>query len=173
LLAVRHSFEVSDRSRTTHSLLNAWWLVLCRYKQADKSNRTQAWTRTFQVLSVIRLETKCSSVLRFLCNTDCSSHVPWYKMTVFWDVSQCSIVEMTDVSDVLTASIIRSHRTSEISVNFHETTRRSIPELFFKPVDVWEPEISQYSNSLKHNSVYIPVEVLVDIVWKLNCEVEI
>jgi hypothetical protein len=31
------------------------------------------------------------------------------KMTVFWDVAPCSLVDFTDVSDVLAASII-THR---------------------------------------------------------------
>jgi hypothetical protein len=30
------------------------------------------------------------------------------KMTVFWDVARCSLVEVTDVSEVLAASIIRT-----------------------------------------------------------------
>jgi len=42
------------------------------------------------------------------------------------------MLKLTDVSEVLTASIIRAMmevvRTSETSVNFNETTRRYIPE---------------------------------------------
>jgi hypothetical protein len=30
------------------------------------------------------------------------------KVTVFWDVAPCSIVKITDVSEVLTASIVRA-----------------------------------------------------------------
>jgi hypothetical protein len=49
------------------------------------------------------------------------------KMAVFWNVSPCSLVELTNVSDVLTASIIRAMMIvlvmvaisiSETSVNF-------------------------------------------------------
>jgi hypothetical protein len=58
-------------------------------------------------------------------------------MTVFWNVAPCSLVDVTDVSEVLAASIIRavSHHSdgeaaciSEMSVNFYQTTRRNIPE---------------------------------------------
>jgi hypothetical protein len=38
-------------------------------------------------------------------------------MAVFWDVAPCSLVEVTDVSEVLAAS-----------VNFYQTTRRNILE---------------------------------------------
>jgi hypothetical protein len=55
------------------------------------------------------------------------------KMTVFWDVAPVVWWKFTDVSDVLTASVIRAHRpddgdnsTSETSVNFHHTTQRNI-----------------------------------------------
>lgn len=45
------------------------------------------------------------------------------KMTVFWDVSLCSLVEMTGVSEVHTAPIIRTLTEvvsiSEISVSFY------------------------------------------------------
>jgi hypothetical protein len=45
----------------------------------------------------------------------------------------CSLVNFTDVSEVLTASIIRAimmeaASTYETSVNFYQTTRRNIPE---------------------------------------------
>jgi hypothetical protein len=43
---------------------------------------------------------------------------------------------MTDVSDILAASIITGHRTSETSVNFYGIARRSIPEVFFIPAAV-------------------------------------
>jgi hypothetical protein len=57
---------------------------------------------------------------------------------VFWDVAPCCHVELTDVSEACTASIIRAMiavvmgagRTSETSVNFTVTTRRYIPEDF-------------------------------------------
>jgi hypothetical protein len=50
-------------------------------------------------------------------------------MTLFWVVAQCSLVEVSDVSAVLAASIIRvmitlmmeAVNTSEISVNFYQT----------------------------------------------------
>jgi hypothetical protein len=61
------------------------------------------------------------------------------KMTVFWDVASCSLVEVTDVSEVLTASItvlmmkvvavmMEVVRTSEKSVNLYQTTRRNTPK---------------------------------------------
>jgi hypothetical protein len=54
-------------------------------------------------------------------------------MTVFWDVAPCSLVEVTDVSEVLTASIfialmMEVVSTSKTSVNFYQTTRHNIPE---------------------------------------------
>jgi hypothetical protein len=45
---------------------------------------------------------------------------------MFWDVALRSIVE-TDVSDVLTTSIIKA-MAPETSVNFYETTRPTISE---------------------------------------------
>jgi hypothetical protein len=55
------------------------------------------------------------------------------KMTVFWDVVHCSVVEIVRASEVLTASIIRelmmeAVSVSETSVSFYETARRNIPE---------------------------------------------
>jgi S-formylglutathione hydrolase FrmB len=45
-------------------------------------------------------------------------------MTAFWDKAQCSLMEMTDVSDVLTASIIKvmmgAISTSGKSVSFYQ-----------------------------------------------------
>jgi len=47
---------------------------------------------------------------------------------VFWDVVPCSLVQKTDVSDVLTAPhhfnvlVIKELSTSETSVNFYRTT---------------------------------------------------
>jgi hypothetical protein len=44
------------------------------------------------------------------------------KFRVFWDVASCSTVLLTDVSEVLTASVVRAMieavRTSETSINF-------------------------------------------------------
>jgi hypothetical protein len=54
------------------------------------------------------------------------------KMAVFWVVAPCSLVEVTDVSEVLAASIIRvmmeAASTSELSVNCYQTTWRYNPE---------------------------------------------
>jgi hypothetical protein len=57
------------------------------------------------------------------------------KVAVFWVIAQCSLVEGTDVSEVLTVSIIRiidlimeTASTSEISVNFYQTARRNNPK---------------------------------------------
>jgi hypothetical protein len=47
------------------------------------------------------------------------------KMTVFWDVAPCSIVEI-NVCNI--ALMMEAVSTSETSVNFYETTRRKIPE---------------------------------------------
>jgi hypothetical protein len=65
-------------------------------------------------------------------------------MAVFWVVAPCSLVEVTNVSEVLAASIIRAlvnfyqttlialmveaARTSETLVNFYRTARRYNPE---------------------------------------------
>jgi hypothetical protein len=54
-------------------------------------------------------------------------------MAVFWDVTPCSLVEMTDVSEVLTFSIIiallmEAVSTSETSVTFYHSTRCNISE---------------------------------------------
>jgi hypothetical protein len=45
------------------------------------------------------------------------------KMAVFWVVASCSLAKFTDVSEVLAASII----TSEMPVNFYQTTQRNNP----------------------------------------------
>jgi hypothetical protein len=54
------------------------------------------------------------------------------KMAVFWVVAPCSVVEVTGVSEVLAASIIRAMmeaaRTSEMLVNVYQTIRRNNPE---------------------------------------------
>jgi predicted permease len=54
-------------------------------------------------------------------------------MVVFWVLAPCSLVEFTNVSEVLAASIIRAMmmgaaRISETLLNFHQTTRRYNPE---------------------------------------------
>jgi hypothetical protein len=56
-------------------------------------------------------------------------------LAAFWGVAPSGLVEVTGVSGVLTASIIRAmtvvmeaKNTSETSVNFYQTTRRDIPE---------------------------------------------
>jgi hypothetical protein len=62
------------------------------------------------------------------------------KMTVFWIVAPCSLVEASDVSEVLAASIIRAMMeavitlimeatsTSVTSVNFYQATRHDNTE---------------------------------------------
>jgi hypothetical protein len=63
------------------------------------------------------------------------------KWRVFWNVALCSHVDVDDVLEVRTASIIRTMNedafialmtvavlTSETSVNFNLTTRRYVPE---------------------------------------------
>jgi hypothetical protein len=55
------------------------------------------------------------------------------KMAVFWDVAPCVWERLTDVSEVLTASIIialmmETVSTSEPSVSIYQTTWRNIPE---------------------------------------------
>jgi hypothetical protein len=55
------------------------------------------------------------------------------KMTAFWDIAPCSLVEVDRCFKVLTASIIiammmKAVSTSEMLVNFYETTRHNIPE---------------------------------------------
>jgi hypothetical protein len=46
------------------------------------------------------------------------------KMTVFWDVAPCSLVEVS----LLIALMMEAESTSETSVNFYQTTRRNNPE---------------------------------------------
>jgi hypothetical protein len=54
------------------------------------------------------------------------------KFRVFWDVAPCSHIELTDVSEVRTASVIGyddgGRRTSKMSVNFNVSSRRYIQE---------------------------------------------
>jgi hypothetical protein len=47
------------------------------------------------------------------------------KVTVFWDVAMCSLVE------TMVALMMETVRTSETSVSFHQTTQRNIPEVIF------------------------------------------
>jgi hypothetical protein len=47
------------------------------------------------------------------------------KMTVFWDVTPCSLVK---VYRRFIDLIMEAENTSETSVNFYQTTRRNIPE---------------------------------------------
>jgi hypothetical protein len=57
------------------------------------------------------------------------------KITVFWDVAPCSLVE-TD------RPMMEAVNTSETSVNFYETTRRSIPEgCYFHTFICWNANI--------------------------------
>jgi hypothetical protein len=55
-------------------------------------------------------------------------------MTAFCDTAPCGSYKLTDVSEVLTVSIIalimEAINISETLVNFYETTRRNIPERF-------------------------------------------
>jgi hypothetical protein len=44
------------------------------------------------------------------------------KVTAFWDIAPCISYKLTDVSGLITASMIRAID------NFYETTWRSIPE---------------------------------------------
>jgi hypothetical protein len=55
------------------------------------------------------------------------------KMAVFWVGAPCSTVKLTDVSEVLTLSIMRvimteAASTSETSVDSHQSTLRTNPE---------------------------------------------
>jgi hypothetical protein len=55
------------------------------------------------------------------------------KMSVLWDISLHSLIEFTEVSEVLTASIIRVMRVKGVSipetmVNFYQNTWHTIPE---------------------------------------------
>jgi hypothetical protein len=59
-------------------------------------------------------------------------------MAAFWVVALCNLVEVTDVSEVLAASIIRAmmvESTSETSENFYQTTWRCNPEDNHLPTD--------------------------------------
>jgi hypothetical protein len=58
------------------------------------------------------------------------------KMIVFWAFAPCSSQKLTDILEVITASIIRvmmmeAVSTSETTVNFHETAWCKIPEESF------------------------------------------
>jgi hypothetical protein len=54
------------------------------------------------------------------------------KFGVFWEVGQCSLIGVSDVSELRTASIIMAMMeavcTSETSVHSNETIRRHIPK---------------------------------------------
>jgi hypothetical protein len=54
------------------------------------------------------------------------------KMTAFWNIALCSLVEVDrrfrGVEGPLIALMMEAMIISETSVNVHETTRRSIPE---------------------------------------------
>jgi hypothetical protein len=54
-------------------------------------------------------------------------YLPSVKMTVFWDVAPCSLVELYRHfrgADLM----MEAASASETSVNFYQTTRRNIPE---------------------------------------------
>jgi hypothetical protein len=68
------------------------------------------------------------------------------KMTVFWDGSPCSLVEVyrcfrgACYDELLIALMMETASTSETSINFYQTTRRNIPEdshLHFATVRTW------------------------------------
>jgi hypothetical protein len=63
------------------------------------------------------------------------------KMTVFWDVAPCSLVE---IDRRFRGAMMEAVTTSETSVNFYQTTRHNIPE---------DSRI-QDSNSRKYGSIY-------------------
>jgi hypothetical protein len=65
------------------------------------------------------------------------------KMTDFWDVAPFIFVELTDVSDVLTA-FTSGRSPCETSVSFYETTRNNIPDDIFTLVTVRTSDITQY-----------------------------
>jgi hypothetical protein len=50
------------------------------------------------------------------------------KMAVVWIVTLCSLVEFTDVSEVLAALMMEAASTCDTSVNFYQTTQRNNPE---------------------------------------------
>jgi hypothetical protein len=52
------------------------------------------------------------------------------KMTVFWDIAACSLVEIDRRfrGDFCLGLMMDAVSTSEKSVNFYETARRNIPE---------------------------------------------
>jgi hypothetical protein len=49
-------------------------------------------------------------------------------MAVFWIVTLCSLVDFTDVSEVLAALMMEVASTSVPSVNVYQTTQRKNPE---------------------------------------------
>jgi hypothetical protein len=52
------------------------------------------------------------------------------KMAVFWVVAPCSLVEVYRSSFIIRAIalMMETASTSEMSINFYQTTRRNIPE---------------------------------------------
>jgi hypothetical protein len=73
------------------------------------------------------------------------------KMTTFWIVAPCSLVEVADVSDVLAASIIRAMSTycpDDGGSSFYQTTRRNNPEGS-------HPHIRRLENLKSHNFIYV------------------
>jgi hypothetical protein len=52
------------------------------------------------------------------------------KMAAFWDVKPCSLVDITDISEVLTAItlMMEAVSSSETSVSIYHTTQCNIPE---------------------------------------------
>jgi hypothetical protein len=73
------------------------------------------------------------------------------KMAVFWVVAPCSVAEVTDVSDGLSASIIRAiieaANTSETPVNVYQTARRNNPEDIHLQINPRLSKIAWCSNS--------------------------
>jgi hypothetical protein len=50
------------------------------------------------------------------------------KMTVFWDLAPCSLVEVYRRFSAIVALMMEAASTSETSVNFYQTARRNNPE---------------------------------------------
>jgi hypothetical protein len=77
------------------------------------------------------------------------------KLTVFWDVVSCSLVEVTDVSEVLTASIIalimEAASTSETSLNFYQHYATSQNTVIFKLAAVRTSNLTENSNVYTRN----------------------
>jgi hypothetical protein len=121
----KHSFCLSDQ------LSNLRWMNLFSWEHYKRWSTIEI---KFMILAVRAVQTVM-------------------KMAVFWDVAQCSLVEVYRcfrgacclAAVVLT---IKAASTSETSVNFYRTIRRNIPEdshihthIHFH-THTWEPEIS-------------------------------